>query len=181
VSDDYQQRYLEHQARKADVLRGLLAERHSARVFAERPVGDEALALLLEAAEHAPSSCARRGVNVRVVSDRDSKALLGGLLVGGVGWIHRAPVVLLLIADPVAYKAGDEIAWMPFLDAGVMAGQMGLAAVAAGLRGCFVNPNVRPAHRDMFTGAFGPGIMCGAFAVGWPREDDRPGWVWETS
>src|SRR5690606_34653029 len=127
VTDDYQQRYLDHQARKADVLRGLLDERHSERVFADRPVGEEALALVLEAAEHAPSSCARRGVSVRVVADRDSKALLGGLLVGGVGWMHRAPTVLLLMADPVAYKAGDEIAWMPFLDAGVMAGQMGLA------------------------------------------------------
>jgi len=179
--DEYQQRYLEHQGRKADVLRGILRERHSHRVFGDGPVGDDALGLVLEAAERAPSSCARRGVTVRVVADRDAKALLGGLLVGGVGWIHRAPAVLLLIADPVAYKAGDEVTFMPYLDAGVMAGQMGLAAVAAGLRGCFVNPNIRPGHRKLFTLAFGPGVLCGAFAVGWPPEDGQPGWVWDTS
>lgn len=180
-ADPYQERYLAHQARKAEVLRGLLEQRHSTRVFADRPVDADALQLLTEAVERAPSSCDRRGVTIRPVTDRDAKALLGGILVGGVGWLHRAPVVLLLVADPIAYKAGAEVGWMPWLDAGVIAGHLGLAVVAAGLRGCFVNPNVREMNRGHFEAVFGPGLLCGAFAIGWPADDDPPEWVVDTT
>lgn len=169
--DVYQERYLAHQARKREVLRELLLERHSERAFADRPVTDDELALVVEAAERAPSSCGRRGVAVRVVRGRDDLALLGGLLVGGVGWIHRAPVVLLLYADPAAYKAPGELAYMPYLDAGVMVGQMYLAAEAAGLRCCYVNPNIRDRDRAHFVAVFGDGVYCGALAVGWPRKE----------
>src|SRR5690606_24707934 len=117
VSDEYQERYLAHQQRKREVLISLINERHSTRTFSDEPVG-EALDDLLRAGERAPSSCDRRGVAIHVVADRDSKALLGGVLVGGVGWVHRAPVVLLFMADPKAYKAGDEVAYMPYLDTG---------------------------------------------------------------
>lgn len=168
--DIYQGRYLAHQARKREVLRQLLLERHSERAFADRPVTEDDLALVMDAATRAPSSCDRRGVQVRVVRGRDDLALLGGLLVGGVGWIHRAPVVLLLHADPDAYKAPGEAAYMPYLDAGVMVGAMYLAATAHGLRCCYVNPNIRDRNRLHFETVFGPGIYCGALAVGWPRE-----------
>lgn len=169
-ADPYQGRYLAHQQRKAAVLRELLRERHSERMFADVPLTDAELSPLLEAAERAPSSCDRRGVAVRVVRGRDDLALLGGLLVGGVGWVHRAPVVLLLQADPAAYKAAGEINYMPYLDAGAMVGQMSLAAAASGLRCCFVNPNIRQRDRGHFDGVFGRGTLhCGALAVGWPR------------
>lgn len=178
--DVYQERYLAHQARKRDVLAELLAERHSERRYAERPVTPEELDLVLQAAGSAPSSCDRRGVGTVVVRGRDEKALLGGLLVGGVGWIHRAPVVILMMADPPAYKAGGEIGWMPYLDAGCMVGPMYLAASASGLRCCFVNPNVRERDRAHFAAVFGAGLFCGALAVGWPRGAD-PEWVGDTS
>nr|MDT0660854.1 nitroreductase family protein [Micromonospora sp. DSM 115978] len=178
--DAYQQRYLAHQARKREVLAALLAERHSERVYAERDVTADDLEPVLAVAEHAPSSCDRRGVGTVVVRNRDDRALLGGILVGGVGWIHRAPVVVLLLADPAAYKAMGEIGWMPYLDAGVLVGQMSLAATAAGMASCFVNPNVRERDRAHFCTVFGPGLFCGALAVGWPRGTD-PAWVGDTS
>ncbi|GGK89260.1 nitroreductase family protein [Mangrovihabitans endophyticus] len=172
AEDEYQGRYLAHQRRKAAVLAQILAERHSGRRFADRPVGDGDLEPLLDAAARAPSSCARRGVAARVVRGRDATALLGGLLVGGVGWIHRAPAVVLLVADPVAYKAGDEVRFMPYLDAGVMAQDLMLAAAAAGMASCFVNPAVREPNRDFFTARFcAGGLFCGAVAVGWPWEE----------
>lgn len=179
-TDVFQARYVAHQARKRQVLAELLAERHSDRVFAERPVEPELLADVLQVVEQAPSSCDRRGVSVTAVTDRDGRALLGGLLVGGVGWVHRAPAVLLLFGDEAAYKAPGEAAWMPFLDAGVIVGHMYLAAVAVGLRCCFVNPNIRDRDRDHFAAVFGEGIFCGALAVGWPRGSE-PDWVGDTS
>lgn len=169
--DRYQERYLAHQRRKAAVLRRLLLERHSERAYSDQPVTDEELSLVLEAADRAPSSCDRRGVNVRVVRARDDLALLGGLLVGGVGWVHRAPAVLMLWADPAAYKAPGEIAYMPYLDAGVVVGAMYLAATASGLRACYINPNIRERNYAHFAAVFGEGIYCGALAVGWPREE----------
>lgn len=180
MTDDYQRRYEAHQARKRETLRALLVERHSERMFAERDVTSEDLALVMKAAQAAPSSCNRHGVTVTAVRGRDDLALLGGLLVGGVGWIHRAPVVLLLHGDPVAYRAPGELAYMPFLDAGVMVGAMQLAAEAARLATCFVNPNVREHNRSHFAQRFGGGVYCGALAVGWPRGGD-PEWVRDTS
>jgi nitroreductase len=172
--DIYQERYLSHQRRKKEVLAELVYERHSERRFADGPVAPDDLVALLDVVRLAPSSCDRKGLRALVIDDRDTLALLGGLLVGGVGWIHRAPAVFLLLADRAAYKAGDEIKYMPYLDAGVVAGQLALAAEALGLKGCFVNPNVREQHRPLFRVRFGDEIPCGAFAVGRPHPDDTP-------
>lgn len=169
--DPYQDRYEKHQSRKRAVLAELVAERHSERRFADEPLDPDALVTLIDAAQRTASSCDRKGVWVNPVTDRDTKALLGGLLVGGVGWIHRAPAVLMLFADPVAYKAGDEIAYMPYLDAGVIVGQLYLAATALDLAACFVNPNVREAHKELFRAHFGGELYCGALAVGHQRAD----------
>lgn len=184
MSDPYQDRYESHQRRKREVLTELLAERHSERVFADTPLTHPTIAEVADVLRSAPSSCNRQPFSVRVVDDRDGKALLGGLLVGGVGWVHRAPAVVLLFADVAAYKAGDEVGWMPYLDAGVLVGFMYLKAGAAGLHGCYVNPAIREPNRALFNERFAGGdpnlLFCGAFAFGFPRSIP-PQWVTETS
>lgn len=167
--DPYQERYLAHQARKKSVLIEIIRERHSERMFAERPVPGDVLEEILETRRLCPSSCDRQGIDVRIVTERDRLALLGGLLVGGVGWIHRAPVVVLLFGDRAAYKAGDESAYMPYIDAGVVVQQLYLAATAEGLSCAYVNPNIREPNRGHFAATFGDGIFCGAFVLGYPR------------
>lgn len=83
-----------------------MKERHSNRRFnTDMTVSRELVDELLESVKHCPSSCDRHGVRVRVVTERNEKDLLDGLLVGGTGWVYRAPYVFLLMADPVAYKA----------------------------------------------------------------------------
>ncbi|MFI9595321.1 hypothetical protein [Nonomuraea sp. NPDC052265] len=124
VVDPYQARYIAHQARKRDTLLRIMRERHSDRMYDARPVGEELRERVREVITLCPSSCDRRGVAVREVDSRDERELLSGLLVGGVGWLHRAPWILLVFADPLAYKAGGEIAWMPYLDAGVIIQQV---------------------------------------------------------
>lgn len=168
--DLYQQRYLAHQKRKREVLEGLLLARHSNRVFDPRPLHADDTVLVMKAIHTAPSSCARRGVTAAPYEERDAKAALAGLLVGGVGWLHRAPTVFLLIGDPAAYKAPGESSYMPYLDAGVAVGQALLAVTAAGMAGCYVNPNIRQAHRPAFELLFGDSIFCGALAVGYPVQ-----------
>lgn len=166
--DEHQERYLAHQARKRDVLMEIMEERHSNRRFLSEEVDPLDLQRMEEAAKRTPSSCDRRGVTTTTITERDDKSFLGGVLVGGVGWIHRAPAIILLHADPAAYKAGGEIAFMPYLDAGVQVQNLYLMATALGLHGAFVNPNIRDAHKPLFETLYGNHIFCGAFAFGRP-------------
>lgn len=177
--DAYQERYTAHQARKRQVLIEIMRERHSNRMYLDKPIPADVLDDLAEIVKLAPSSCDRHGVQIsRVVTDRDSLALLGGLLVGGVGWIHRAPAVLLLHGDPKAYKAPGESTYMPYLDAGVIVQHLLLAATAHGLASAYINPNIRSFNQHYFDHVFGSGIYCGAVALGYPLP---PEWVGDTS
>src|SRR5690606_41584622 len=109
MTDPYQERYLAHQARKKRTLIEVMRARHSDRMFADRPVEPQTRAALLEVVDLAPSSCDSRGVSVRVVVTRDELALLGGLLLGGDGCVHRATLVLLQLESPLADQTGDGV------------------------------------------------------------------------
>lgn len=178
--DEFQARYLAHQTHpggKRDELIALVKERHSNRRFDDRQVEQELLGQILDTLRHCPSSCDRFGVRVKIVQDRDDKALLNGLLVGGTGWIYRAPTVLMLWANPKAYKGGDngdEVNYNSYLDAGVMAQTAMLVATSLGLHTAFCNPQVRPNNRGFFNSRFSPwknGIFCGAIALGRPHPE----------
>lgn len=161
----YQERYLAHQKRKKKMLIKLIKERHSDRVFSENPIDKKIIDKIIKSVELCPSSCDRRAVSIKEFSDRDSKALLGGLMVGGVGWIHRAPTVFLLFADQEAYK--ENLFYMPYLDAGVVIYHLYLIAECYGLKGCYINPNVREQNKSFFEERFGNKIFCGGFALGY--------------
>lgn len=169
--DQYQEQYIKHQDRKRMVLIEIMKARHSDRMFSDRDVESQKIKELISVVELCPSSCDRHAVSIKVITGRDEKALLGGILVGGVGWVHRAPAILLIIANPKAYKADGEIDFMPYLDGGVVVQQLGLATAAMGLAGCFVNPNIREINIGHFHKVFGKGVLCGAFAVGYPYSE----------
>lgn len=172
--DTYQQRYLNHQLKKKDELIKIMQERHSRRRFSDEPIPQNIIDKLIKVVELAPSSCNRKAIKVKIITDRDQKALLGGILVGGVGWIHRAPAILLITADPVAYKAGNEITFMPFLDGGIVAQQLALMATTLNIHGCFANPNIRDFNIEHYHKIFGPEILTMAFAIGYPPIEEKP-------
>jgi len=184
--DVYQERYLNHQQRKANILMNsygtknfrkytnvereiffeMLNTRCSQRGFNKEDID---LKTLLWAIDKSPSSCDRKGVGIRVIGERDDKDLLSGLLVGGVGWVNRAHTILLLVADMEAYKSPAERDFMPYLDAGVMVQTGYLACEAMNIGCCFVNPNVREENQELFRERFGFGdseVFCGALAIG---------------
>jgi nitroreductase len=175
-SDEFQERYLAHQTHeggKRDELIQIMRERHSNRRFDDSLVEDEQLETILEALKNAPSSCDRFGVRVKIETERDRKTLLNGLLVGGTGWIYRAPVVLMLWGNPEAYKGGengDEVTYNLYLDAGVMAQTAMLVATSQGLHTAFCNPQVRSENREFFIERYKPqwkdAIFAGAVAIG---------------
>jgi len=171
----YQKRYLAHQAKKKEILIEILKERHSTRMFSEKPVHVNDVAQLLDICyQERPSSCNRKPQYVAHIEQRDRKALLGGMLVGGVGWIHRAPLVILVFMDAEAYKAQGEIEYMPYLDAGFFCCNILNLLEASGYKACFVNPNIREENKGIFYERYSlssveKSLFCGAIAVGYEK------------
>lgn len=143
--DIYQQRYLNHQDKKREQLLALYDNRSSQRIFNRDPLPEGWLDTVLHAMSKTPSSCARYAVKVKPINDRDTKQLLGGILVGGAGWVHRADTILLLLADQTAYKEGLD--YMKYLDAGFAGMSIMLALESIDVGGCYINPNIRKEHK----------------------------------
>ena len=181
--DEYQIRYENHQQRKKEILSNnygddkfkvytekeqetfleVLEGRSSQRAFNKEEID---IKPILEAMRTAPSSCDRRGVLHTVVTKRDEKDLLSGLLVGGVGWINRANTIILLKADMDCYKSPAEKDNMPYLDAGVIIQTVYLTCEVMNLGCCYVNPNVREHNQTFFKQRFGSDLFCRALAFG---------------
>lgn len=177
MTDLYQERYLAHQAKKKEQLMfskgekpkkitDVIKQRRSQRIFNAQELADKDLQTILESATYAPNSCNRHGVRLKVVTDRTEKNLLNGILVGGVGWCYRAQAVVLLIADPQAYKSPNEKDFMHYCDAGFTAMNMWLTAEQLGVGACYINPNIMPNNQVLFAERFGHGVFCGALALG---------------
>lgn len=169
TEDKFQERYLAHQARKREMLLEIMKERHSDRIFSDQKVERCVIDTLMEAQKYCPSSCDRQAIELSLIQSKDLKILLSALLVGGVGWAHRADGLILIFASREAYKAENEVEYMPFLDAGVVVQQLYLSATALGLKGCFINPNIRDLNKNHFNKIFSGEnkVFCGAFAFGY--------------
>lgn len=188
TSDIYQDRYIKHQEKKKKqlaysagdttyphatpeelvALENILSLRRTQRTFVSQPIPTDVLPKLFSHLKRTPSSCNRQAISLKLVEDRHKKELLSGLLVGGVGWCHRAGAILLIFADPQAYKASGEILFMPYLDAGVVINQVYLSATALNLGAGYINPNIREENKQYFNDNFNQDnkIFCGAFALG---------------
>lgn len=168
--DRFQLRYTKHQLRKKKLLIEIMKIRHSDRMFSDKSISTKDIDTLKTAFSLCPSSCDRKAISLVFIDDKDKKNLLGGLLVGGIGWIHRASHIILIFADKKAYKAKGEIKFMPYLDAGVVIQQLYLSSSTINLASCFCNPNIRNFNRHHFENIFGDDIFCGAFAIGYKYE-----------
>lgn len=188
TSDIYQDRYVKHQKKKKkqlaysagdityphvttqelEAFENILSLRRTQRTFVTSTIPDKCIQKLLKHIQTTPSSCNRQAISLKLVEGRHKKELLSGLLVGGVGWCHRAGAILLIFADPQAYKAPGEILFMPYLDAGVVINQVYLSATALNLGAGYINPNIREENRRYFDENFNQElkIFCGAFALG---------------
>ena len=188
MNDIYQERYVKHQARKALSLTSgfgskkfkkysrkeqktffeISKNRRSQRVFNNEKITDTQLFHILDAIDNSPSSCSRKGVTAKLVTMRNDKDLLSGLLVGGVGWCYRGQIIFLLVSNELCYKNPAEKEIMPYLDAGVVIQSIYLACEALNLGCCYINPNIRADNEEFFKERFlAPGErFCGALVVG---------------
>lgn len=183
TNNKFQNRYLAHQKHKKVQLtsnygenppkkdaqmknkyKSLIKERRSQRLFNSIDITTDELKYILSCIAESPSSCNRQAIQILCVRARNEKEILGGLLVGGVGWCHRANIIFLLFADPEAYK--EKLEYMPYLDAGVITFNTYLACETIRVGCCFINPNIRLENKDHFEKQFGKKIFCGALAIG---------------
>lgn len=173
--DIFQERYLKHQKKKKQLL-DLLNERVSQRSFIQKEIDPDKLELLLGCMTKVPSSCARQAIYGDIIGSKNSKELLGGLLVGGVGWVYRADKIILLFASREAYKGENEIDYMPYLDAGAVVATAYLICEDIELGCCYINPNIRTENLHIFRDMFGirDDIFCGALAVGYYTDKSKP-------
>jgi len=181
--DQFQKRYLEHQQHKKEQLISnygenykehdrdiknayieLIRGRRSQRIFNTENITEQELDFILDCLVESPSSCNRQVISVKIVEDRNSKELLGGLLVGGAGWCHRANKIILLFANMEAYK--EKLAYMPYLDSGVMIFNIYLACESLNIGCCFINPNIREENKKIFEYRFGDKLFCGVVVIG---------------
>ena len=169
--DKYQERYLEHQRSKKMTLMEIIKKRYSERQFSDEKIKEDALRELTSVIDLVPSSCNRRAIIYNIFDQRDTKAFLGGILVGGVGWIHRASHIILLFADETAYK--ENLDYMKYIDAGVIVQQLYLKATEMGIGICFINPNIRDKQKKYFYDYFyveDQYTFVGAIALGFKDE-----------
>lgn len=186
----YQERYLKHQAKKKEqlaigkgekctplptnaTLQRVLSFRRSQRVFNGENIPDSVFNQILESATTAPNSCNRHGIRMKVVAERYDKEFVSGLLIGGVGWIHRADKIVSFWADKTAYASPNEKAFMHYCDVGFTAMNMWLTAESLNVGASYINPNT--AHPDVLAKYFGASnhIFCGALVFGYYDKDKR--------
>ena len=114
----------------------VVRERYSCRKFADRPIGEEKLAAILEAGRLAPTAKNLQGQRIYVVRSPEGLAKIDGLTVCRFG----APVVLVVAHDKnevfvypgEKYDSGVE-------DAAIVATHMMLAAKDQGIDSCWLN------------------------------------------
>lgn len=181
--DTFQDRYIKHQAHKKCQFQSaygqdfkplpkimknhyykLLKSRRSQRIFNKEEISKKELEHILDCMSLSPSSCNRQAISYRVIESRDDKEILTGILVGGVGWCHRAQKIVLLMANEDAYK--ENFPPMPYLDAGVVVMNAYLACESMNIGCCFINPNIRKHNKQLFEERFGDQLFCGALAIG---------------
>jgi nitroreductase len=112
----------------------VVAARKSVRSYADKPVEEEKLSTVLEAAMLAPSWANKQCCKYIVVTDKTKIQELAG---GFNGWLKQAPVVVVACADPKDSGAHDSMNYY-LVDVGISVQQLVLAATDLELGTCWI-------------------------------------------
>ncbi|MBN2058318.1 MAG: nitroreductase family protein [Candidatus Saganbacteria bacterium] len=125
----------------------IIKERFSVREYQDRPVEQEKLDLVLEAARLAPSASNSQPWHFYVVRDKEKIRALAGEMPLGTrnimnSFIARAPVVIVATAGPISllHRAASFIVnrrWY-YMDIGIALEHMVLTAWELGLGSCWI-------------------------------------------
>lgn len=117
--------------------------RRSVRNFMQNPLSEDLLADLVACAQMAPSVCNRQGGRVRIFQEPTVKQAILALQQGNKGFGHLIPAVVVVSSDlEIMHSIGERNqAW---IDGGLFAMNLCLAAHAFRLGSCFLNWSAPP-------------------------------------
>ncbi len=160
----------------------LLLNRVSVRKYDGRPVGEETLKAVLEAAFRSPTSSNIQAYGIVVVSDRALKEKLSAVA-GGQKHVRDAPVFLAFCADltrieAALQKAGHamgganlELGLVASIDVSLVGMSVYLAADSLGLKGVMIGGLRNDASETARILELPRGVYCVfGMCLGWPAE-----------
>ena len=110
-----------------------IKERWSPRAFSDKAVSEADLMALLEAARYAPSSSNEQPWRFVIANDEEKLAKMRAVLnAGNQEWASMAPVLILIAAEKICRKNGNNNRWNCF-DSGTAWGYLSLEAQRRGL------------------------------------------------
>ncbi len=112
----------------------VVAARKSVRSYADKPVEEEKLTKILEAARLAPSWANKQCCKYIVVKDKTKIDALSSTF---ISWMKQAPVVLVACADPKDSGSRNGMDYY-LVDVGISTQQAVLAATDLGLGTCWI-------------------------------------------
>jgi nitroreductase len=115
-------------------MQDIFSKRHSTRAFRQEPVDREILDRIFEAARWAPSCFNNQPWRFVVADTEESLERYGNALVDANAWAKKAPVLIVVAADPDSdYQRGDDPVSYHLFDSGLAVENLLLAAAAEGL------------------------------------------------
>lgn len=124
----------------------LIKKRRSVRNYLDKPVEDEKIEKIIEAARLAPSACNTQCWRFVIVKDKDIREQviekgLGGIVVPN-RWAKTAPVIIVACADLnfMTHKVGAGVKGINYylLDMGIAVEHLVLMAAELGLGTCWI-------------------------------------------
>jgi nitroreductase len=152
-------------------LKDAILQRKSIRSYENRPVPEDKLNIVLEAARMAPSGANRQPWKFVVVRDSEKRKQLSAAS-GGQGHVAEAPVVIAAVGTMPENMMVCDVPGYP-VDLSIAVDHMTLAAVDEGLGTCWIGAFNQDKARD----TLGVPKNCKIVALltlGFPRDQGRP-------
>ena len=147
----------------------LIRDRYSVRQFSERPVEDDLVAAILEAARVAPTAVNKQPQRILVVRGDEALAKMDECTRCRFG----APVVLVLTYDMTVAARHPDVADFGMVDIAIVGDHMSLAAEELGVHSCWVGLIDPPELRRQFDVPQTYKIVA-VMPLGYPSERSRP-------
>lgn len=114
----------------------VIKARHSTREFSQRPVEEEKISYILEAARLAPSAANKQCWRFIVVTNKDIiEQIAKTSLINR--WLKTAPVIMVCCADPTESVTNNSLDYYP-VDTAIATEHLILAATDLGLGTCWI-------------------------------------------
>jgi nitroreductase len=152
-------------------LKDAILQRKSIRSYENKPVPEDKLNVVLEAARMAPSGANRQPWKFVVVRDNEKRKQLSAAS-GGQGHVAEAPVVIAAVGTMPENMMVCDVPGYP-VDLSIAVDHMTLAAVDEGLGTCWIGAFNQDKARD----TLGVPENCKIVALltlGFPRDSGRP-------